>query len=175
MRDFLQLGYMPGPETIYKDVRQVMPGEIVSFDLHNEETHRRYYELPRDAIVKGSPVLDDHFEFEQLMVATVQNQLVSDVPIGCFISSGIDSALVSGFASRVNKSVKTFTIGVDGARAMSGQRHVQYSRAIGLEHESRSIPTIRFKICGESQTDGRAVRRSQLDPHVSDNKGGEKT
>src|SRR4029078_2432243 len=64
MRDFLQLGYIPGPETIYKDVRQVMTGEILSFDLRIEETHRRYYELPRDEIVKCPPVLDGHFEFD---------------------------------------------------------------------------------------------------------------
>lgn len=151
MRDFLQLGYMPGPETIYKDVRQVMPGEILSFDLRIEETHRRYYELPRDEIVKCPPVLDGHFEFDQLMGATVQNQLVSDVPIGCFISSGIDSALVSGFASRANRSVKTFTIGVDGAANDERPKAREYSRAIGLEHESRSIPADQIlKSVGES-------------------------
>ena len=139
MRDFLQLGYMQAPETIYDEIKQVIPGEIVSFDIRKRKYHSRYYELPRKEVIHESPTSNGCQKFEELMAETVRDQLVSDVPIGCFISSGIDSALISGFASKVNGDVKTFTIGVDGLAGDERAKAKEYSQALGLEHESQEI------------------------------------
>jgi asparagine synthase (glutamine-hydrolysing) len=139
MRDFLQLGYMQAPETIYGEIKQVIPGEIVSFDVRKRKTHKRYYELSRKGVIHESPQSNSCQKFAELMGATVRDQLVSDVPIGCFISSGIDSALVSGFASKVNGGVKTFTIGVDGLAGDERAKAKEYSQVLGLEHESQEI------------------------------------
>jgi asparagine synthase (glutamine-hydrolysing) len=138
MRDFLQLGYMQAPNTVYKEIQQVLPGEIVSFDINKRFKRVRYYELPR-GFNNRQASSNGHQKFGQLMTNTVDDQLVSDVPIGCFISSGIDSALVSGYASRSNKKVKTFTIGVKGDVRDERPKAGQYARAIGVDHYTDAI------------------------------------
>ncbi len=139
MRDFLQLGYMQAPETIYREIKQVVPGEIVSFDFRKRKVHKRYYELPRFGHANGQASLNGHERFGHLMTNTVRDQLVSDVPVGCFISSGIDSALISGYASRSSKKIKTFTIGVDGDADDEREKAAEYSRAMRIDHLSTNI------------------------------------
>jgi asparagine synthase (glutamine-hydrolysing) len=140
VRDFIQLSYMQAPNTIYKEIRQVESGEIVSFDAQKIRSHFRYYQLSKSGMDQGDSCGRSYREdFDNLMTTVVSEQLISDVPIGCFISSGIDSVLVSGFASKTNKSIKTFTIGTNGHSADEREKANQYSAALGLGHMSQAI------------------------------------
>lgn len=73
------------------------------------------------------------------MTKVVGSQLVSDVSIGSFLSSGVDSTLVCGFASKINKNIKTFTIGTNGYIGDERSKAEEYSKALNLEHKSHSI------------------------------------
>lgn len=112
---YIQLNYIPGPQTIFKNVTKLQPGHYLKVncrdqraDVHaiREET---YYEIR-----KGHTSLS--YEEQQkklldLMDAAVERRLVSDVPLGSFLSGGIDSSVVAALASRHTKHLKTFSIG----------------------------------------------------------------
>jgi asparagine synthase (glutamine-hydrolysing) len=109
-------GYVPCPGTFYRDVRQVEPGTVMTVERDGMATSRPYWRLefpeehavPREnhdrAAVKA--------RLRQLMTEAVERRLVSDVPLGAFLSGGIDSTIVVGLMSQLlDRPVKTFSIG----------------------------------------------------------------
>jgi asparagine synthase (glutamine-hydrolysing) len=135
-------GYVPHPQTFYKGVRQVEPGSLTRFNLDGGETSRRYWQLtfPKDdpsSIPPPRGTAAQHVR--RLVTAAVERRLMSDVPLGAFLSGGVDSTIVVGVMSRLmHEPVRTFSIGFDGdpefdetaiARATArrfGTRHTEF-------------------------------------------------
>lgn len=108
---YLQLNYIPAPFTIFSNVRKLLPGHYLKVTSQHLETHR-YYELPTD--VSPADTMDYESAKEklrQLLDDAVQRRLVSDVPLGAFLSGGIDSSIVTALASRHKSDLHTFSIG----------------------------------------------------------------
>src|SRR6185312_12499929 len=108
------------PATMYRGVKQVPPATAVTVRPDGSLTERTYWRLQQRAAADASPV--DAAEARQrvraLVTDAVRKRLVSDVPLGAFLSAGIDSTIVVGVMSRLmNQRVKTFTIGFDGDAA----------------------------------------------------------
>ncbi len=139
MRDFLQLGYMQSPETVYQEIKQVLPGEVIKINHLKKKTHKRFYELSKTGNLENNVQQNGHREFSELMNEVVGDQMLSDVMLGSFISSGIDSTLVAGFASRINKNIKTFTIGAKDYAGNETAKAGEYSKELNLEHKSQVI------------------------------------
>ena len=118
---FFLYGYVPHPQTFYRDVSHVEPGTVVTFDERGRRTDRRYWQLTfPDANAQGRG--HDHAaavsRVRELVTAAVERRLVSDVPLGAFLSGGIDSAIVVGIMSRLaSEPVRTFSIGFEGDSA----------------------------------------------------------
>jgi len=115
--DYLLRGYVPGPSTFYKGVRQVEPGCLMTIEAGGRAAGRRYWRLEfppaREAPDIPAPAavaaVRDH------VTRAVQRRLVSDVPLGAFLSGGLDSTIVVGVMSRLTTvPVKTFSIGFEG-------------------------------------------------------------
>ncbi len=108
-------GYVPCPRTLYRGVSQVQPGTIMTFDRDGRRTERRYWSLtfPRQTeVVQGTDRVEVTRRLRDLMTAAVERRLMSDVPLGAFLSGGVDSTIVVGLMSRLlDKPVKTFSIG----------------------------------------------------------------
>jgi len=106
--------YIPGPDTIYKNVFKLMPGERLVVE-EGRITHEQYWRLE----FKEDPAwtLPSAAEaFLSLLDDAVCMQRISDVPLGAFLSGGMDSSAVVAALSRCSdKPVKTFTIGFDDA------------------------------------------------------------
>ena len=129
-------GYAPHPATFYQRVAQVNPASVMTIELDGSVGERTYWRLdfggPADRLRQGyggPPKLhakaeagphrlgyqDARDRVRDLVTAAVKRRLVSDVPLGAFLSAGIDSTIVVGVMSRLmNEPVKTFTIGFDG-------------------------------------------------------------
>ncbi|OLC48196.1 MAG: asparagine synthase (glutamine-hydrolyzing) [Acidobacteria bacterium 13_1_40CM_65_14] len=110
-------GYVPGPATFYKHVRQLEPGTLTIVDADGRMATRRYWqiEFPRAADVKPIPAHEAAAGVRERMARAVERRLISDVPLGAFLSGGIDSTIVVGLMSRVMAApVKTFSIGFEG-------------------------------------------------------------
>ncbi|MDP3238432.1 MAG: asparagine synthase (glutamine-hydrolyzing) [Myxococcales bacterium] len=117
---FLSHGYVPTPHTFYAQIRKVKPSHFEVLDFGKRETReQQYWEFPlgRERRVETE---DDWREVEhevrRLFFAAVKRRMVADVPVGAFLSGGIDSSLVvAAMASQSSRPIKTFSIGFEGA------------------------------------------------------------
>jgi asparagine synthase (glutamine-hydrolysing) len=113
-------GYVPGPATFYRGVQQLEPGTILTVDEQGRAEVRRYWhiEFPREAEVAETSSSEAAAGVRERMTRAVERRLISDVPLGAFLSGGIDSTIVVGLMSRVTKEpVRTFSIGFEGDAA----------------------------------------------------------
>ena len=110
---YLQLNYIPGPATIFKGVRKLLPGHYL-FIKGDRVVRKRWYKIPYDPkkVAKNkSSYESQQKELVTLLDAAVQRRLVADVPLGCFLSGGIDSSVIAALASRHTPHLSTFSIG----------------------------------------------------------------
>ncbi|MDH4058836.1 MAG: asparagine synthase (glutamine-hydrolyzing), partial [Cyclobacteriaceae bacterium] len=110
---YLQLNYIPAPDTIFNSVKKLMPGHYLILKNRKLEI-KTYYEIPYNKeVVRNSSLTYDQAKAQlaSLLEGSVQKRLVSDVPLGAFLSGGIDSSVITGLASRHKTDLHTFSIG----------------------------------------------------------------
>src|SRR6266545_4907164 len=111
---YLRFGYVPDPLSILKGVVKLPPGHVVLAKEGRVGTPRRYWE-PTSHFTGGTKALDEAEASPQLwdlLQDAVRSHLVSDVPVGAFLSGGMDSSAVVGLMAReVGVPVKTFSVG----------------------------------------------------------------
>jgi asparagine synthase (glutamine-hydrolysing) len=111
----LSFGYTPAPWTLYRGVRQVPPATVVSFAAGGEPRARRYWRPSFTAPPLAVGVEEATAELRRLFLEAVARRLEADVPIGAFLSGGLDSTMVVGAMSRLRgPGVRTFSIGFAG-------------------------------------------------------------
>ncbi len=113
LHQYLQLNYIPAPATIFRKVRKLMPGTYL-FLKGSKVLRKRWYKVPYDPKkVKRNKTTYEQQQQElvRLMDAAVQRRLIADVPLGAFLSGGIDSSAVVALASRHTQQLNTFSIG----------------------------------------------------------------
>ena len=109
VRDLMTFDYIPAPRTILAGVRKLEPGNLFEWHLGACEPSLRPYWRPPQADEKST--VPDESELENLLDRAVKRQMISDVPIGAFLSGGIDSSLlVAMMARHSNKPVQTFSV-----------------------------------------------------------------
>jgi len=118
--NYLQLNYIPAPNSIFENVNKLEPGQFLKinniFDLQEEEkTPVTYYSIPKPTFTHEdlNPISYETAKtnFMELLKESVQRRMVSDVPLGAFLSGGIDSSVICALASRYTEKLKTFSIG----------------------------------------------------------------
>lgn len=111
---YFSLGYIPAPFSIYKNVFKLMPGHILEFKNGNIKISK-YWQLDYEKKIDISEV-EAKEKIYKLLTDAVGIRLCSDVPLGVFLSGGIDSSVVVGLMSQIyNHRIKTFSIGFDEA------------------------------------------------------------
>jgi asparagine synthase (glutamine-hydrolysing) len=140
---FLRHGYVPAPHSIYRGVRKVVPGTVVTFALGmgRAEPEVTTYWSAREAAEAGSAarwrggateLLD---ELERLLGETVRREMVADVPLGAFLSGGIDSSLIVALMQRQSaRPVRTFTIGFDEPEYNEAPHAKAVADHLGTDH-----------------------------------------
>ncbi|RMG82786.1 MAG: asparagine synthase (glutamine-hydrolyzing) [Bacteroidetes bacterium] len=113
---YLQLNYIPAPFTVLKNIRKILPGEKVVIDLNNNKCKtEKYYtlQIPERKLVNVSRSNYENAQkkVRELLRQSVQQRLVTDVPLGAFLSGGIDSSVITALASQEVKNLNTFSIG----------------------------------------------------------------
>ena len=110
---YLQLNYIPAPNTIFRDVRKLLPGHYLTL-TGRKLAIQKWYTIPFDRTLAENNNLtydDAKRKFASLLDASVQRRLVADVPLGSFLSGGLDSSVITGLASRHKPDLQTFSIG----------------------------------------------------------------
>ena len=111
---YLTLGYIPFDMTIFRYAKKLPPAHIMVYDIRKRDySINRYWEIPlcdNKSYSQGELVE----RMEGLLKDAVKSRLVSDVPLGAFLSGGLDSSLIVAMMSQVSdKPVKTFSIGFE--------------------------------------------------------------
>jgi asparagine synthase (glutamine-hydrolysing) len=110
--DFLTYRYIPGEKTLYKNVFNLNPAHTLSLNLGSgEQKIKQYWKLH----TSENPVDHDQAAetLRRLISDSVQEQMVSDVPVGFFLSGGIDSSILVSQAAKIRSDIATFSIGYD--------------------------------------------------------------
>ncbi len=112
LHTYLQLNYIPAPRTIFQNVKKLLPGHFLEVRSRKLEV-RSYYSISQQSIVDSRQLTYDNAKekFKQLLEASVQRRLIADVPLGTFLSGGIDSSVVTGLAAKHKANLHTFSIG----------------------------------------------------------------
>ena len=137
LRSYLALGYVPSPQSMFRGVRK-LPAATLLVAENGRVDERRYWRLPENIDRSRSEetwVGDVRMRLEE----SVRSQMVSDVPIGAFLSGGIDSSAVVAFMSaHSDRPVKTYAIGFAGGEAEAYYNELPYARQVaqrfGTEH-----------------------------------------
>ena len=133
---YLTFGYAPTPRTFFDGIRSLPPGHVLTFEPGSEPVLERYWEPPvagRDGAATHDVSADDAAgEVRRLLEAAVRRRLVSDVPLGAFLSGGIDSStVVALMAAELDRPVQTFTIGFEDR---DGYDERPYARLAARRH-----------------------------------------
>jgi asparagine synthase (glutamine-hydrolysing) len=105
---FMSWEYVPGPQTLLRSVKKLGAGEILELDLETGAiTHRTYWDVPVDEQPNGFSIDDWEQRVCAKLEECVQRQLISDVPLGAFLSGGVDSSLMTALMGEA----KTYSIG----------------------------------------------------------------
>ncbi len=133
----LQFGYIAHPDTIYRDARRLPPGHFMRFNRSGAEAPVRYYELPTSQ-TRWTP--EDYGEatvqLRRRLADAVVRRKVSDVPVGAFLSGGMDSSIVvSHLAEAIGRPVCTFSVGYAGQKSYDETSYARIAaRRFGTEH-----------------------------------------
>jgi asparagine synthase (glutamine-hydrolysing) len=135
--EYLQLGYVAAPRSIFKGVRKLPPASLLAIE-GGQVREWRYWRLsPR--IERGVSEREWVDRIRAQLETSVHMQMVSDVPIGAFLSGGVDSSAVVGFMAKHSPHpTKTYAIGFEGGTAESLYNELPYARRVaelfGTEH-----------------------------------------
>jgi asparagine synthase (glutamine-hydrolysing) len=137
--DYLSLGSVPQPETIFEGVSMLPPGQVMTFDGH-DIVLRTYWSLEDSRPSSGSPGrrigYDEAVErTRELVREAVRIRLRSDVPLGVFLSGGVDSSIIAYEAAAVGGgTLETFTVGVDDPEFDESGVARRTAEALGVRH-----------------------------------------
>jgi asparagine synthase (glutamine-hydrolysing) len=131
--DFLTFQYVPSPQSIFRGVRKLPPGHRLVCDADGPRVER-YWSLPVGADPSLSPE-DAVARLRELLAEAVRIRLMSDVPLGAFLSGGIDSSVVVALMAQASSTpVKTFSIGFDSADYSELEHARAVAKHLGTEH-----------------------------------------
>jgi len=132
---FYVYGYVPGPASILEDVSQLSPGHLLVWEPGLREVVQRQYWKPPLFDSTAVDHMDAIAETETLLGRSLQRRMIADVPLGIFLSGGLDSTLIATLAARISsKPIKTFTVGYDVGEVSEAKAAREVARTIESDH-----------------------------------------
>src|SRR5215831_1467623 len=131
---YLRLGYIPAPYALLDDTHMLEPGNWLEVSSDSLVRRGRFFEFSayREPSLGGEEAYE---AVDAAITSAVRRQLVSDVPVGAFLSGGIDSPVVAAkIRAATNAALPAFTVGTNGDRHDESDDAAAYAREIGVEH-----------------------------------------
>lgn len=141
----LTYGYVPASKTIYETYKKLLPGHYMIYEKNSDELQIvKYWELPKFNKNKNND--EQHLEkLDYLLQDSVKKQLISDVPLGVFLSGGIDSSLIATIAAKHLTNLKTFHVRFNGFDNFDESQHAKLvADFIGSDHTVLEADSITF-------------------------------
>lgn len=136
---FLRYRFIPAPRTAWRSIRKLRPGELLTLEGGRLERGRIW-----DLSAEGVETMDDpraaHVELESLLDQAVDRQKIADVPVGAFLSGGLDSSTMAALLMRHSqRPITTFTIGFASADHDESPYAAEVARHIGSNHVAETM------------------------------------
>ena len=134
--EYLTFGYVASEATLFKGIRKLMPGHTLTLDARTGNLRiERYWDIPEPAPSEPRPDSEWIAECRQRLEQTVEMRLMSDVPLGMFLSGGVDSSAIAALMKRLrSEPVKTFAVGYNEEAYSELAYARQVAAAIGTDH-----------------------------------------
>lgn len=150
---FLNYSYVPTPNTIFKNIFKLPPASFIEIDLNklqlkninsfNEVKNLNFVKFKKWWQLDNSykPISNDKFNTikfntKNLIENSIKNQLISDAPLGTFLSGGIDSSIITAVASKYINKLKTFTVGYEFDEMDESKHAKTISNYFNTDHET---------------------------------------
>lgn len=115
VHQYFRFNYIPSPNSIFEDVKKLEPGHFMKIKNDGSFEIKNYYIIPKEALSTKKYHFNDYGKAQQVLreelEKSVQLRLVSDVPLGTFLSGGIDSSVITALASKHMPNLNTFSVG----------------------------------------------------------------
>ena len=135
---YLETGYIPSPYSIYENVKKLEAGTFVVFDLKNKKyTEKIYWDLKKIKKPLNISYQKAREKLKFILEDAVKIRMISDVPLGSFLSGGIDSSIISSIANKFSdKNLKTFTVKFVEKDFDESEDANLLSKNIGTDHKT---------------------------------------
>ena len=135
---FMCYGFIPSPKTIYENFYKLPPGHYIEINNHGlvQKDPVKYWNLDVEHFYEDSTKPADNLkDLEELLVNSVQRRMMSDVPLGAFLSGGIDSSLIVALMQSISKKpIKTFSIGFEEKKYNEAEHAKNVAAYLGTDH-----------------------------------------
>ena len=142
LTSLLKYNYIASPHSIYKNIHKLNPGSILTINSSGNKKIHKFWDinnLTHTQQFNRSPA-KIYEELENLILDSVKRRMISDVPIGAFLSGGIDSSLVTALMQKESlKPIKTFTIGFNDKNYNEAAYAKKISKHLGTDHTEHYI------------------------------------
>lgn len=137
---YLQLNYLPGERSIFKSVKKLLPGHYIQLSPDELEIKQYYNVAYNKTNLDHSDYEDQKKKLGDLLEKAVQRRLVSDVPLGSFLSGGLDSSIIATLAKKHKPDLHTFSIGYKEEKFFDETAYARaVAKKIGSEHTVFSL------------------------------------
>ena len=131
---YLKQHFVPAPFGLHHSLHQLNPGEMITFSSNGDSKKVRYWEMPNTIPVDSIKNAEEAQKvFAEAFEKSVNDQLMADVPLGAFLSGGVDSPLVCAYAKRQKQGIEVFSIGSDSKVHDESERATQFAEALQLK------------------------------------------
>ena len=140
LKEYFGLGYMQAPNTIYKNIFQVKPGELIKVSFNGTIEKKMVCEFKsslKKAKLKSEKETTQ--QFDALLHKVISKQMVSDVSLASFLSGGIDSPLICAIAKKQKPSLETFNFGVEHLYYDESKKASEYANHIKASNTIKHI------------------------------------
>lgn len=149
LASYLSYIWTPAPSTPFKNVYKLEPGTFLRIGEGKFLEKKRYYRIPWTESTKNRSLESCVAETREHLKCAVERQLLSDAPLGCFLSGGLDSSSIVALAGAAEKGLPCFTINSGDAEAKEGfVSDLPYARRVashlGVELHEVAVPGIEF-------------------------------
>lgn len=141
---YFSLTYIPAPLTIYNQVYKLEPGHYLSIDSSNVVSKKQFYNLKNIVENNQNNQIEDYTEaqrlLKELLFDSVEKRMVSDVPLGSFLSGGIDSSIISAIMAKISSTpINTFSIGFTEKAYDESERAQLMAKHIKANHTQHML------------------------------------
>lgn len=136
---YLYHGYINQPNSIYNEIKKVKPGYIISLNKNGEHKEHKFWDLPTQKN-EYNQLEETTDKLDNLVNSAIELRMISDVPLGSFLSGGYDSSLVSAIMqSQVSSKIDTFSIGFTNPKYDESLYASQVAKHINSNHHTFQV------------------------------------